>query len=759
MKRLIRRIKRGFRRGDFWGVASSITILCAVFGVPALLFYTIYLDQEIRARFEGQRWEVPSRVYARPMELYTGKVLRTEALEQELDALRYRRVPEVGSEGTYERRGREFRIHLRPFEFHDENRLPRIISLSIQNNEITNLIDWQSKQRLELVRLEPIFIGGIYPAKNQDRILIRYQDAPELLIKTLLAVEDRSFFEHNGIVPQAILRALMANIRAGRRVQGGSTLTQQLVKNFFLTQEKSLWRKFNEAIMALLLEWHYSKEEILEAYMNEIYLGQDGKRAIHGFGLASQFYFEKPLEALDVGEMAFLVGVVKGPSRYEPRRSPVLAQQRRNVVLRVLLEENMIDEQQMTQEMESPVGVTRYRPNGVSPYPGFLELVKRQLKSEYRDEDLSGSGFRIFTTLDPQVQQEAESVVAVQLLKLELFHDIELDSLQAGVVLSDVHSGEVAAIVGDRESRFAGFNRALDAARPIGSLVKPAVYLTALERPEKYHLGSLIEDSPLDLSATPWADWQPTNYDNAYHGKVPLFLALARSFNVATVRLGLDLGLESVIETLGRLGIEQEIEPLPSMLLGALELTPYQVSQMYQTIAAGGFSSSLRAIRAVTRADGSLLQRYPLEGKQRVSPESAYLLNLALQNVVESGTARGLQYMMPDGLKIAGKTGTTNEKRDSWFAGFTGNRLGVVWIGSDINDPMGLSGSTGAMRVWGEIFSKIDNQSIQAVVPEQIEFVYIDPVTGAPSRKRCGSAIEIPVIAGHGPQGKRTCSR
>ncbi|MDH5378512.1 MAG: penicillin-binding protein 1B, partial [Gammaproteobacteria bacterium] len=709
--------------------------------------------------FEGKRWEVPSRVYARPLELYTGRQISSQHLIEELEALRYRRFVSAEQPGTYKRVGNQFTIHLRPFEFHDGFRNAAQVTVTIENERVTRLIDENTQSKLELIRFDPLFIGGIYPDKNEDRVLIRYQDTPRLLIDTLIAVEDKQYFSHHGVVPHAILRALVANIKAGKRVQGGSTLTQQLIKNFYLSSEKSLWRKANEAIMSLLLEWHYPKEEILEAYLNEIYLGQDGRRAIHGFGLASRFYFEKPLDELTVGETAFLVGIVKGPSRYDPRRSPVLANERRKIVLRVMFEEGIVTEKDFKKAMVEPLTVTRYRPNGITPYPAFLDLVKRQLKSDYKEEDLRSAGLRIFTTLDPVYQRESESVAAVRLLKLEILNEIQLDSLQTAIVVADVHTGEIVSLVGDREARFHGFNRALDAARPVGSLIKPAIYLSALDRPGEYHLGTLLDDSPLDLSNTEWSDWEPQNYDRKNHGNVPLFSALAHSYNVASVRLGMSLGLETIIEMLNKLGVRKEIQVLPSLLLGAVELTPYEVLQLYQTMANNGFYTPLRAIRAVTDSKGEVLQRFSIEGEQGATPQSAYLLNLALQNVVENGTARGLREFLPSEIKVAGKTGTTDEKRDSWFAGYTDRHVGVVWLGTDDNKPMGLSGSAGAMKLWGEIMSRTEPASLESDTPEGINFVYIDPQTGQPSTKKCRSAVEIPVIAGFEPNGETSCSK
>lgn len=731
--------------------------LLALFGAGAV--YVAYLDRTVQVQFEGKRWALPARVYARPLELYMGLSITPEQFVAELSALKYRPVRDAASPGSYVRNGNELRIVTRPFKFWDGEQPSAQLRVSVEGGTVTVLSDTATGKPLTLARMEPRLIGGIYPAKAEDRVLVQLRDVPKILVDALIAVEDHNFYEHHGIDPVAMTRATLANVRQAEWVQGGSTLTQQLVKNFFLTNERTLGRKMNEAIMALLLEWHYSKDEILETYLNEIYLGQIGKRAIHGVGLAAWFYFDRPVDELRLQDVALLVALIKGPSFYDPRRHPERAMARRNLVLEVLEKQQVITAEQAKTAKAAPLGVTHRPPEGDSPYPAFLDLVKRQLRRDYRDEDLTSEGLRIFTTLDPVLQDTAEAALENRLRRLEKAKRLREGTLEGAVVVTTIEGGEVLALVGGRDARFAGFNRALDALRPIGSLVKPAVYLTALAQPERYTLASLVSDGPLTIKAAGSRAWSPKNYDREYHGNVPLHKALANSYNLATVRLGLSLGAPDVIKTLHRLGVQREIEAYPSVFLGAPQLAPIDIAQMYETLAAGGFRTPLRAIREVLNVNGQPLQRYPLTVEQAFQPEPIFLLNTALQEVTRSGTARSVSHMLPEGLTVAGKTGTTDDMRDSWFAGFSGEQLAVVWLGRDDNEPIGLSGAAGALPLWADIIRRTGSRPLQLVQPADIEFVRIDPESGLRADVGCQGSLELPFITGSAPQQFASCGR
>ncbi len=742
------------RPGRFWRRLFGLLVFLLVgLGLVGGL-YALYLDQVVRDKFEGKRWALPARVYAQPLELFAGRALTGDQLAEELDRLGYTKVRQPERSGSYSRDKDRFQVRTRPFQFWDGAEPTRFLEIQINGGQIERVRSADGGGDIPLARLDPALIASIYPTHHEDRVLLKREELPEGLIKTLLAVEDRNYYEHHGVSPLAILRAILRNVQAGRTVQGGSTLTQQLVKNFYLSSKRSLGRKANEAIMAFLLDLRYSKDEILEAYVNEIYMGQDGDRAIHGLGLASHFFFNRRVEDLDLPRIALLVGMIKGPSYYDPRSHPQRAKERRDLVLDLLLEQNLITPEMVTQAKQAGLGVSEKGGRPAGRYPAFLELVRRQMQRDYREEDLRSAGLSIFTTLNPLVQAQTEQALATRLANLE--KTTKARELEGAAVVVGVENGEALALAGGRQAGFAGYNRALDARRSIGSLIKPVIYLEALSYSSRYHLASMLQDEPIEVRVKGAAPWRPDNYDGKSHGTVPLYLALAKSYNLATVRLGMDLGLDRISRRLRELGVDQPIPEVPSLLLGSLSLSPLEVAQVYQTMAGGGFRTPLRAVREVLDADGRTLNRYPLRVQQAADPQAVHLLGWAMRQVVEQGTARDLVKRLPAGFKVAGKTGTTNDYRDSWFAGFTGDKLAVVWIGRDDNEPMGLTGANGAMRVWGDIIAASPGKSLELVPPEGVKNLAIDKHTGQLAGS-CSDALQLPFIRGSGPQETAPC--
>ncbi len=721
--------------------------------------WVVSLDIQVREKFDGKKWSLPARVYARPLELYEGLPLTPALFEQELQALGYRFTNGLNAPGQVVRRplsnqNVSYQIHSRGFDFWDKREEPARFSVALVEGNVARLSDIAGAD-IPLQRLEPEEIGGIYPANVQDRLLVKLSDLPPLLGETLLAVEDRQFLDHHGVSLQSIARAAWVNVREGDVVQGGSTLTQQLVKNFYLTRERHLRRKVQEAIMAVLLEWHYPKPEILEAYVNEVFLGQSGPRAIHGFGLASHHYFRQPLRELAPEQIALLVGLVKGPSYYNPWRHPQRAKGRRDLVLRVMHQEGLIDEAQLKRSQAAPLGIVEEANTSLMRYPAFVELVKRQLAQEYREEDLRSEGLRIFTSLSPMVQRQAEQALQQRLQQLEKQH--KASDLQGAVVVTSVGNGEVMALVGNRQVRFEGFNRALDARRPIGSLVKPFVYLTALEEPGGYHLGSLVSDDPFSLKGSDGKLWEPRNFDRVNHGQVPLHRALAQSYNQATARLGMSLGLPRVMRTLNAAGYEGRLPEVPALMLGAVDMSPYEVAGIYHTLAAEGTYAPLRGIRDVLTATGEPLRRYPLKLEQRFSPEASFQMQYALQLVLREGTGRSVYHQFPASLPLAGKTGTTNDQRDSWFAGFSGEHLAVVWLGRDDNGTTPLTGSAGALQVWADLMRGLPTQGLNLQPPPGVSFDWIDSHTGLLSSEQCEGAVWLPLRDNQRPRDSVPC--
>lgn len=729
-----------------------LLVSCAASGF-ALMSYLTYLDYDVRQQFDGKRWAVPARVYADPVELYPGYSLTAEKLEELLQNLHYRKDPRLSLEGSYSRDKQQVRIKTRQFTFWDDTQNSQSLVVSFNETGIESILplatasDTEELKDIPILRMDPVQIGNFYPTIKEDRILIKLEEAPDALIKGLLASEDRDFYNHFGVSPRGVARAMWVNLRTGYMVQGGSTITQQLAKNFFLTSERSLQRKVREIFISFILEYRYPKKAILEAYLNEIYLGQDGPNSVNGFGLASEFYFGNSLKDLPLDQVALLVALVRGPSEYDPRRYPEHALQRRNLILDEMAEQQFITERQAMDAKAKPLSVIPRKHHTNNRYPGFLDLVKRQLRAAYHEEDLTSEGLQIFTTLDTQIQETAEKTAAVKLRELE--KQPKANDLQTAIVVTRKDSGEIVALVSGRENAEGGFNRALDAVRPIGSLIKPAIYLTALENPKKYTITTAISDSTIVVRSQSGSDWIPKNYDHREHGSVPLHKALAKSYNLATVRIGMDIGIAKTAKTLKQLGINKEIDLYPSMLLGSSGLTPLDVTQMYQTIAGGGFLTPISTIRAVISTDGKHLQSYPFNVKETVDPDATYIVNTILQEVMREGTGSPAYKVFPKDYGLAGKTGTTNDAKDSWFAGYTGDFLSVVWVGRDDNKPIGLTGATGALPVWLALMRQISTEPVVLNKPENIRMVAADA---------CGRGREYPFIAGSEP-ARRTCER
>ncbi len=661
-------------------------------------------------------------VYARPLELYPGLELSEEMFEREMQLAGYRREASVQDAGGYHRSGSTFELVTRNFGYPEGNEQSTSISVIITNGRVIRLVDSKNGNSLPFVRLDPARIGSFHPLVHEDRIVVQSSEVPDILRKTLIAVEDKGFLSHHGISLTDIARAFLANIEAGKTVQGGSTLTQQLVKNHFLRRERTLSRKIQEAMMAVILDYHYSKDDILTAYINEVFLGQDGSRAIHGFALAGQFYFRRDLQDLSAGQIATLVGMVKGPSLYDPRRNPKKSQARRNIVLHIMQDDAVINNQTASEARNQALTEVLPQNNGFNRFPAFLELVRRQLQIEYHEEDLKGSGLKILTTLDPQIQWQVEDQLINSVSTIE--RETEVRDIEGAVIVTGRENGEVQAVAGGKKTVGAGFNRALDAQRPIGSLVKPAVYLAALAN--GYTLASPLMDTAISLNYQ-GIKWRPKNYDKTAHGRVALYSALARSYNLATVRLGMEIGLPQIMATLHSLGYPKTVESYPSILLGAISMSPLEVTQVYQTIASGGFYQPLRSIRAVMSGNNSLLTRYGLEVEQRFPPELMFLITHALQRVMEEGTAR--RYAPTASRSYAGKTGTSDNFRDSWFAGFSGDLLAVVWLGRDDNKTVNLTGASGALIVWGKIMKNISVTPLVQTEPDGIKWSRIDTRT------------------------------
>ena len=729
------RLYRFGKRRPFLSVIIAITLVFSL--------WVLYLNWDITRKFEGRRWDLPAQVYARPLELYTGLELQPDRFERELMRLGYRHIAAAPQQpGTFRRTRAQFELVTREFQFWDTLQNSSRMIIRFDGKRISQLTD--GVKSIPIIRLDPLLVGSIFAVHGEDRLIVTPDDIPALLPDALKIVEDRRFEDHHGVDPVALARAVAANLSAGGITQGGSTLTQQLIKNYFLDNRQTLWRKFREAIMALIIELHYDKAEILNAYINEIYMGQDGNRAVHGFGLGSQFYFSKPLNELELHEIATLVALIRGPGYYHPRRYPERVIERRNLVLALMAEAGIITEQVADEASARALGIWNSQAAGASYYPAFLRLVREQLASQYKEEALTQRGLRVFTTLDPLIQADAERKLAEGLDTLEQSKTTPEKKLAGAVVMTSVQSGEVLAVVGDRRAGYEGFNRALDARRPIGSLIKPVVFLAAIES-GKYSLASVVDDSEVSIELENGDRWEPGNFSGETYGPVTLVRALSESLNLATVTVGIDTGVIKVAELLKRLGADEQPAAYPSLLLGAVELSPIEVAQVYSTLANNGFHTPLRAVRSVIDEAGQPLQHYPIQISQSANPADTYQLNEGLVSVIDRGTGRSARSVLPAGLVAAGKTGTSDGFRDSWFAGFTGDHVAVVWAGYDDNSPTGLTGGSGALKIWSAIIANLGSSSYAPAMPASLKNRWIEYDTGRVSRARCKDVVELAV--------------
>ncbi|CAH6844640.1 peptidoglycan glycosyltransferase/peptidoglycan DD-transpeptidase MrcB [Vibrio chagasii] len=720
-----------------WGIAWKAGLALAAL----LLFVGIYLDSVVKQRFEGQLFDLPTVVYARVLDLSPGTQVSLVQVKNELDVLNYRKVSSPRHPGEYSSSSTRIEMIRRPFEFVDGPEADRHVMLHFNGNELTRIQSLEKKGDMGYLRVEPKMLGMLEKSNDEQRLFLKRNQFPEVMVDALLATEDRNFYQHDGVSPLAIARAMVVNVKAGRTVQGGSTLTQQLAKNLFLSSERTLWRKIREAYIALILDHRYSKDRILEAYLNEVYLGQNGGEAIHGFGLASRLYFGQPIQELRIDQLALLVGMVKGPSYYNPVRYPERAKTRRDLVLRLLMQQDILTPRQYEEAASRDLDI-QDNPRIASRQPAYFQQVNIELKKYVGDRFQAKKGIRVFTSLDPVSQDKLEKSIARKVPELSKTAG---DKLEAAAIAVDRNTGEIRAMVGGKRTGYDGFNRALNASRPIGSLVKPAVYLTALEQPEKYTLATTLMDTPLSLKGSKGSVWSPRNFDRKFRGEVPLYVALSKSYNVPTVRLGMQLGIDKVSDTIGKLGVDKnEIRPVPSMFLGAFSLTPFQVSQMFQTITNSGRIAPLSALRSVVDSDGEVLYQSIPRVSQRVDQQAAWLTTYAMKRGVSEGTGRFLQNQFA-WAGLAGKTGTSNDSRDSWFVGVDGREVTTIWLGRDDNKPTKLTGSSGALRVYADYLKQRTPEQLLLPWPTGIATASFTRTSDGALEFDCDGAVKLPV--------------
>ncbi|HEX5066751.1 MAG TPA: PBP1A family penicillin-binding protein [Myxococcota bacterium] len=714
------------------------------------------LDHTVRSRFEGVRFRVPSRVYGAPTILYPGLDWRRIDLRGALARLGYREADTASAlpPGQYVWGAQRVRVHLRAFAHPSRPEPSRDVVLRLDGDLISDIRAVPSGDELGAVLLEPEPLGAYYGPAHEQRELVRLVELPPHLVDAVLAVEDQRFETHSGIDFRRIAGAMLANLRAGEIRQGGSTLTQQLVKNFFLTPERTLRRKLQEAAMALIVEARYDKDEILESYLNEIYLGQRGATAIHGVGEGAHLYFGKPAAELGVAESALLAAIIQSPNGISPYRDPKRATQRRNLVLDLMLEQKRIDPETHARAREEALHLAAVTPDA-NDARYFLDLLRRQLAEAYPTEVLTQEGLRIYSTLDPRLQRIAAESLRKGLESIEkrrpsLARKGE-EALQGCIVAIRPQTGELLALVGGRDYRRSQFDRCTQARRQVGSVFKPFVYIAALEPwrgPPTITLASRLDDTPYEVK-TPSGPWRPANHDRQFHGEVGVRDALEQSYNVATARLAERVGIGRVADVARRLGVESSLPKVPSLALGTAELTPVEMARAYATLASGGVRPTTQTVEDVVDGGGNVMEKRRLRFERVLDAGTAFLATSLLEGVADRGTARTLR---AGGLRgpVAAKTGTTDEERDLWFVGYTPDLVAVVWVGFDTPRGLGIPSSVGALPIWRSFIEGVTGGVVRGAFPKPpvIEAAAVEPATGALALNGCPESREEFFLAG-----------
>ena len=712
-----------------------------------LLLLGIWIYRESVGRFQVRRLRLPTRIYADATPLQAGQALQLDDLLEKLDRLGYRQSERLTQPGEFTRQGSTLDIYTRAFRRQDEDYPAQPLRLIITRSQIESVVSLREARPLDRAALEPELLTSVLSEELENRSPVTLDQVPKHLQDAVVVTEDVRFWRHPGVDPLGIFRAVFRNLRAGGVAEGASTLTQQLVKNYFLTSERTYKRKIIEAFMAVILDARYSKREILEAYLNDIYLGRNRSISILGVGEASRFYFGKPVAEISIAEAAVLAGMIRSPNNNSPFNNPENSMKRRNTVLAMMLKEKKITQAQYEEARSAKLPKKPFRQkSGLTSIPYYVDRVIQELETDYGIEDIQGRGLRIYTAIDLGAQDTAARVLEQSIRNLERSsrrlrnHE---PSLQGALIHLDVPTGEIRALVGGRNYERSQFNRALKSKRLVGSLFKPFVYLTAFEPSlsnQNITPATLVSDTRFVLKRRWSDDWSPRNYDGRYMGNVTVQQALEQSLNSASVRIGLACGIEPILKTARTLGVETELDDgNPSILLGAAGIPPIEMAEAYATIARQGARTKPRAIRYVTDDRGRVMRGVEEKQSVQVFPQrDVYLLTHVMKGVVDRGTAAGARGI---GFRkiAAGKTGTTNDKRDAWFIGFTPKTLALTWVGFDDNDPTGLSGSDAAVPMWARYMVAVTagEPNVDFAAPAGINIAEFDKGTGGRATPFC----------------------
>jgi penicillin-binding protein 1B len=729
------------RRTVFQVISISVVV-----ALVALALLALYVYKEAVGKFEIRRLSLPTRIYSDYTPLQAGLILPADDLLEKLDRLGYREVQTPSQSGEYVAKHGHVDIYTREFE-HPTGRYPaQLIRITYLSPSIESIVALPDSRTVDKAALEPELLTSILSEQLENRRPVTLEQIPKLVQDAVIVTEDVRFWHHPGVDPLGIVRAGFRNLRARGVAEGASTLTQQLVKNYYLTPERTLKRKLVEAFMAVILDAKYTKKEILEAYLNDIYLGRNRSISILGVGEAAHYYFGKPVSELNVAEAALLAGLIRSPNNYSPFVRPDFAMQRRNLVLGLMLKNKKIDQATYQKAMTTRLPRKPFRQRtGLSSIPFYVDRVLQEMGRDYGVKDVKGRGLHIYTAIDFTAQDTAARTLEAGLQGLERgsrYLRRRNSRLEGAIINVDVGAGEIRALVGGRNYDVSQFNRALNAKRQIGSLIKPFVYATAFEpslSQQNITQATLVSDTRFLLKRRFAADWSPRNYEDRYHGTVTVREALEQSMNSASVRIGLATGIPSIIRTMHTLGIQSEIDDNPAKLLGAVDIPPVEMADAFSTIARIGSRLPLRTVRFVTDERGRVVSKDEAVQPVQVFPaRDMYILTDTLKGVLDRGTGAGARSM---GFRLiaAGKTGTTNDKRDAWFIGFTPKTLTLTWVGFDDNSPTGLSGSEGALPIWTRYMVAVTagQPNVDFPVPPGITFTQVDETSGGLGTPYC----------------------
>jgi penicillin-binding protein 1B len=731
------------------------TLLILILGGVALAIYAWYLSNQVEKRFSARRWSIPSTVYSDTTLLYPGQRFDPSLFNEKLVNLGYHRVNHLPSrKGEIQIRPDALDIFLNDLKTPWTQRAGFPVQIGFSEDRIGTISRRDSGETIPILELEPEEIMQFFGPERERRQLISIGQVPEHLIQAVLAAEDHRFFQHYGVDFRGILRALVTNLRHGAIRQGGSTLTQQLAKNYFLTAARTITRKLKEIILSVIIELKYDKREILEIYLNEIYLGQKGSVAINGIGEASYFYFGKPVKHLTLSEAAIIAGLIKAPNHYSPYRDITRCRSRRDAVLQAMHRWEWITDAALQTALKQPIKAVGFIVSDTKA-PYFIDYLTEQLNTLYRPEDLSSLGLSVYTTLDTQVQRAAEKALTKGLTRLEssnakLQREAPAEKLQGAIVVMQPKTGHILALVGGRNYSVSQFNRITQARRQPGSAFKPIVYLSSLSQ---FTPTSLLSNDSKSYTVNGKL-WQPQNFEPVTEYTVSLKDALKKSYNLATVDLAMQTGLERIVDMAGRFHFSTPIKPYPSLALGAFEVIPIELARAYCVFAAEGVQPFPLSLKGVVDEHDKILEHQHLNIERLITPAEAFVMNSMLQSVVKEGTARSLQWRGVS-WPVAGKTGTTNDFRDAWFVGYTPDILALVWVGFDNGDPIEATGAAAALPIWADLMIAIPQYRSETdfKMPTGVEKILVCSVTGRPAVAGCPEPAEVYFLSGHTPEG------